>query len=75
MYFLFNALCFLLFLLPVLVLNICFKYWNFTLLTHLFLQKHQMNASVVENGESTEANEELETTHKLNSKGQAYLLF
>lgn len=53
----------------------CFKYWNFTLLTHLFLQKHQMNASVVENGESTEANEELETTYKLNSKGQACLLF
>lgn len=34
-----------------------------------------MNASVVENGESTEANEELETTYKLNSKGQACLLF
>lgn len=34
-----------------------------------------MNDSVVENGESTEANEELETTHKLNSKGQACLLF
>lgn len=46
----------------------CFKYWNFTLLTHLFLQKHQMNASVVEM-EKAQLNEELETTYKLNSKG------